>query len=230
VTEPGTLALVGGREWNDACRDFDAALLRKAGTSEVVVVPAAAAFEQPDAVVESARRYFDALGASVRALSVLHREDAEAEEPAAVVSDAAFVYLSGGSPMHLRSVLMHSRLYEALIDAHGRGAVLAASGAGGRVLCDPMVDPRGGAYTVGLGLVSGLAFFPFHDSAPAHLWERSVDLLPREAVLAGVDEQTAMVRAPDGTWTVAGPGRVTIYDDGTLTEFGQDSVIDTLKM
>jgi len=33
--------------------------------------------------------------------------------------------------------------------------VLAASGAGATLVCDPMVDPRGGAYTVGLGLVSG---------------------------------------------------------------------------
>ncbi len=230
MTSRGALALIGGQEWNAGCRDFDAALLERAGTSEVLVIPAAAAFEQPDAVIESARHYFESLGANVRSLPVLHRDDAEADEPADVVADAAFVYLTSGSPMHLRSVLIHSRLYEAIVGAHERGAVLAASGAGGRVLCDPMVDPRGGAYTVGLGLVPGLAFFPFRDTAPAHLWERSVDLLPREAVLAGVDEQTALVREADGTWRVAGAGTVSIYDDGVLTEFGQDSVIDTLKM
>lgn len=230
MTTRGALALVGGREWSDGCRDFDAALLERAGTPEVVVIPAAAAFEEPDAVVESARRYFGQLGASVRPLRVLHRTEADAEEPATVVMDAGFVYLSSGSPMHLRSVLIHSRIYQAVVDAHERGAVLAASGAGGRVLCDPMVDPRGGAYTVGLGLVSGLAFFPFHDTAPAHLWERSVDLLPPEAVLAGVDEQTALVRDPEGTWKVTGAGRVSIYDAGKLAEFAQDSVIETLRM
>lgn len=227
---PGTLALVGGHEWSEPCRGFDAALLEESGADEVVVVPAAAAFEDPDGVVVAAEEHFDALGVRVRAVPVLHRAEAEEAEPARVVADARFVYLASGSPMHLRSVLIHSPLYEAIESAHSSGAVLAASGAGGRVLCDPMVDPRGGAYTVGLGLVSGLAFFPYHDTAPAHLWERSVDLLPREAMLAGVDEQTALCRSSDGTWRVAGAGSVAIYDGAGLTEFGQDSEISTLKM
>ena len=62
--------------------------------------------------------------------------------------------------------------------------MLAASGAGATLLADPMVDPRGGAYTVGFGLVSNLAVFPHHGTAPAHLLERSLELLPRRAFLA----------------------------------------------
>ena len=88
--------------------------------------------------------------------------------------------------------------------------MLAASGAGATLLCDPMVDPRGGAYTVGLGVVKNLAVFPYHGTAAAHLRERSIDLLPRNAVLAGVDEETALVKGPDG-WSVAGAGAVTLY-------------------
>ena len=91
--------------------------------------------------------------------------------------------------------------------------MIAASGAGATVLCDPMVDPRGGAYTVGLGLVPSLAVFPYHGTAADHLRERSVDLLPATAVLVGVDEQTALVREPDGPWRVAGSGTVTVYAD-----------------
>lgn len=226
----GPLALVGGREWEDGCDEFDSALLETSGGSEVVVVPTAAAFEDSGAVVDAASAYFRKLGASVRAVDVLHRRDADAAEAAGIVSDAAFVYLTSGSPMHLRSVLVHSRLYDAIVATHERGAVLAASGAGGRVLCDPMVDPRGGAYTVGLGLVEGMAFLPFHDTAAAHLVERSVDLLPREAVLAGVDERTALLRDALGTWRVAGSGSVSVYSEGGVQAFAQASVIDTLKM
>jgi len=43
-----------------------------------------------------------------------------------------------------------------MLAAYHGGGVLAASGAGATLVCDPMVDPRGGAYTVGLGVVAGL--------------------------------------------------------------------------
>jgi len=38
--------------------------------------------------------------------------------------------LADGSPLHLRSVLKGSAFYEAMVYAYGRGAVIAASGAG----------------------------------------------------------------------------------------------------
>jgi cyanophycinase len=211
----GTLALVGGDEWADSSRSIDARLLESTETDEVVVLPTAAAFEHPDRVVERAAAHFEGLGAKVRGLNVLNRRDAEADESVAVVRAAKFVYLADGSPLHLRSVLKGSALYGALEYAYReRGAVVAASGAGATVLCDPMVDPRGGAYTVGLGLVDGLAIFPYHGTTADHLRERSIDLLPANAVLVGVDESTALVRAADGTWEVVGAGRVSVYRKG----------------
>ena len=50
----GTLALVGGGEWNDGC-DFDADLLAASGGTEVVVLPTAAAYEQPARAVATVR-------------------------------------------------------------------------------------------------------------------------------------------------------------------------------
>ena len=167
----GTLALVGGAEWREGCRKFDAALLEAAGTDEVLVLPTAAAFENPGRAVETARIYFEELGATVSGLMVLGRTEAEDDTNAAVVRSSRFVYIGGGSPMHLRSVLKGSRLWQALLDTWHDGAVLAASSAGAMVLCDPMVDPRGGAYTVGLGLLANMPIFPHHDTAPAHLRE-----------------------------------------------------------
>ena len=210
----GTLALVGGGEWQDGTRDLDAALLEASGGSEVLVLPTAAAYEHPERVEDRAAAYFAKLGARVRALPVLHRTEAESADVAETVRDARFISFCDGSPLHLRSVLKGSALFDALLAAYRSGAVLAASGAGATVLCDPMVDPRGGAYTVGLGVVAGVAIFPYHGSAAAHLRERSIELLPSTAVLAGVDEGTALVREPGAKWSVAGPGQVTLYKDG----------------
>jgi cyanophycinase len=209
----GTLALVGGGEWCDECAGVDGELLEASGGTEVVVLPTAAAFEHPDRVVERASKHFAGLGATVRGVRVLHRAEAEDEANAAVVRDARFVYLADGSPLHLRSVLKGSVLYDALVAAYQHGGVLAASGAGATLLCDPMVDPRGGAYTVGLGLVPNVAVFPYHGTAAAHLRERSIDLLPPTALLVGIDEHTALVRDPSGTWRVHGAGSVSVYAD-----------------
>jgi cyanophycinase len=206
----GSLVLVGGGEWGPGARDFDADLLARSGADEVLVLPTAAAYEHPDRVGEHATTYFADLGAKVRTLPVLHRAEAEDPTIADTVRAARFVYLADGSPLHLRSVLKGSALFEAIVASYHGGGVLAASGAGATLLCDPMVDPRGGAYTVGLGVVKDLAVFPYHGTAADHLRERSVDLLPKTAVLAGVDEQTALIKRPDG-WSVAGAGAVTLY-------------------
>jgi len=226
----GTLALVGGAEWREGCRKFDAALLEAAGTDEVLVLPTAAAFENPRRAVETARKYFEDLGANVSGLMVLGRTEAEDGTNAAVVRGSRFVYIGGGSPMHLRSVLKGSRLWEALLEAWHDGAVLAASSAGAMVLCDPMVDPRGGAYTVGLGLLANMPIFPHHDTAPAHLRERSMELRPDGAVLVGIDEQTALLRDPDGGWRTAGEGSVTLYGPGrgAVAVYGPESTVDGL--
>ena len=226
------LALVGGAEWRDGCRKFDAALLEAAGTDEVLVLPTAAAYESPQRAVDFARSYFEDLGGRVTGLMVLGRTDAEDDTNARAVQAARFIYIGGGSPLHLRSVLKGSRLWESLLQAWRDGAVLAASSAGAMVLCDPMVDPRGGAYTVGLGLVANLSVFPHHETSPAHLKERSIELRPEGATLVGIDEQTALIRDPDGTWRVAGQGFVTLYgpEPGEQETYAADSVISTLKM
>jgi cyanophycinase len=207
----GTLALIGGGEFTPACAELDRHLIAASGGAEVVVLPTAAAFEHPDRVVERAAAHFEPLGATVRACRILRRPEAEADEHRAALLDARFVYLADGSPLHLRSVLKDSAVLGALTRSWEGGAVVAASGAGATLLCDPMVDPRGGAYTVGLGWVRGLAVFPYHGTAAEHMKQRSIDLLPRGAVLAGIDEATALVRDPDGSWRVDGSGTVTLF-------------------
>ncbi|HEX5097405.1 MAG TPA: Type 1 glutamine amidotransferase-like domain-containing protein [Acidimicrobiia bacterium] len=214
ATNRGTLALVGGGEWETPCRPLDEELLEASGGSDVVVLAAAAAFEHPDRVVERARAWFGDLGAKVEALPVTNRRDAEQDAVVRKAEKARFLYIADGSPLHLRSVLKGSSLFDAIVHAYERGAVLAASGAGATLVCDPMVDPRGGAYTVGLGVVRGLAVFPYHGDAADHLRERSIELLPADATLVGLDAHTALVRREQEEWRVRGPGEATIYRRG----------------
>lgn len=210
---PGPLALVGGAEWRAGC-DFDRDLLAQSGGREVLVLPTAAAYEHPDRALEEAGRWFDELGATVRPLRVLTRRDAVDEANVAPIEDAAFIYLSGGSPMHLRSVLKDSPVWDALVAAWRRGAVLAGSGSGAMVLCDPMVDPRGGALTLGLGLLEQLAVIPHHDTWSEDKAKRTLHIAPAGLAIAGIDARTALIRSPEGTWRAAGAGSVVVYLDG----------------
>lgn len=220
---PGVLALVGGHEWTPGC-DFDAELLAASGSEKVVVLPTAAAFEHPERRVLAAARWFGELGAEVEGLMVTSRADAQDDGAAAIVGGARFVYLSGGSPLHLRSVLKDSKVFAALRASWESGAVVAGAGAGALVLSDPMVDPRGGALTVGLGLVDGLAVVPLvgdlQDDAHGEKLHRSVLLAPSALPVVGIPGRTAVLRDPDGRWRSAGQGEPVVYVDGRVAAAG----------
>ena len=209
---PGTLALVGGAEWRNGC-EFDRDLLAASGGDEVLVLPTGAAFEQPERTVEAATRWFTELGGRVRAHRVLTRADALDPANVEPLETARFVYLAGSSPMHLRSVLKDSPVWDALVGAWQRGCTLAGTSAGAMVLCDPMVDPRGGALTLGLGLLTHLAVIPHHDTWSEDKAKRTVKIAPAGLPLVGIDERSALVRSPDGSWSAAGAGSVTVYRD-----------------
>jgi cyanophycinase len=210
---PGPLALVGGAEWGEQC-SFDSGLLTASGGDEVLVLPTAAAYEHPQRAVDTATAYFAGLGARVRGLMVLGRSDAQDDANAEAVRAARLIYLGGGSPLHLRSVLKDSKVWQAMEEAWQAGAVVAGSSAGAMVLCDPMVDPRGGALTIGLGMIEQLAVLVHADTWSPERSHRTFSLASGGLRIAAIDEQTALIRDPDGRWRVAGAGAVTVYVDG----------------
>jgi cyanophycinase len=180
----------------------------------VVVLPTAAAYEHPQRAIDVATAWFAGFGATVRPLMVLRRQDAFDEPAAATTRAARFLYLGGGSPMHLRSVLKETPVWSALVEAWAAGATVAGSSAGAMVLGDPMVDPRGGALTLGLGLVRQLAILPHYDTWSEEKAKRTVELATGHLRIAALDERTALIRDPDGSWRTAGAGGVTLYVDG----------------
>jgi cyanophycinase len=207
---------VGGAEWSAGCEDFDSALLAAAGTREVVVLPTAAAYWHPEQAVETATAYFEPLGATVKPCMVLGRADAEDRAHAGTVRAARLLYIAGGSVLHLRSVLKASAVWDALVEAWRNGAAVAGSSAGAMVLGDAMVDPRGGALTLGLGLLPQLAVLPHAASWSEEKTHRTVKLATGGLRIAAIDERTALLRGSDGRWRTAGEGNVTIWLNGRV--------------
>lgn len=209
----GVLALVGGGEWTDGCT-FDPELLEASGGDTVLVVPTAAAYENHAKHVAAARAWFESLGASIGVLEVYTRRDALDDASIAAVASASFVYFCDGSSMHLRSVLKDTALWDAIVQRWREGMVLAGAGAGAVVMCDHMVDPRGGAFTVGLGLATRLSVIPRYNLWSPEKSHRTVKLAPPGLVVAGVPEHTALLRDVHGAWHGAGTGPVEVFLHG----------------
>lgn len=198
--------MVGGPAFATAV-DAETDVVAEVGATEVVVLPTGAAYEHPERLVEAASARFSAGGIGVRAVDVLTRSAAIDPGHVAAVAGARAIYLAGPSPMHVRSVLKDTPVWDALVSAWEGGAALLTSGGGAMVVCDPMVDPRGGAFTVGLGLVRGVTVIPELAGWSEDAVHRTRALSPPELTIVGLGEGTAVVRAGDGTWTGSGePG------------------------
>ena len=196
----GTMALFGGGPFvaND---DLDRQLLSAVAASSVVVLPTADAFEEPAKLIAAAMSWGERLDVVVEALMVMQRHDAEDAGAADVVRRARAVYLVGDSSQHLRSALKGTAVFAALGEVLDGGGVVAAVGASAAALCDPMLDQRGGAFTLGLGLVQGLAVIPEADEESEERRQRTLSLATTPVV--ELPTGSAIVRRADG-WELVG--------------------------
>ena len=226
----GPIALIGGDEFRAGCEPMDREILAAARASrpKVLIVPTAAANQNPAKAAANGVSYFDGLGAEADALMVLDPRDADDEGLVSRVAWADVVYLTGGDPAHLLDVLRGSRLLDAIRTAAAGGAVLAGSSAGAMVLCSWMRYP---GVRPALGLLDGLAVLPHHErSSPDTV---AADLAgadyPGGSVL-GVDAGSACLGGRDG-WKVAGEGSVVLYSGGTWRRFqpGEAVPLDALE-
>ncbi len=196
----GIIALQGGGPFT-ANDELDRRLLAAVGATHVVVLPTADAYEHPRRLVEAAVAWGERMGVSVEGLMVLTRRDAMDDAAAAVVRGARAVYLAGDQQLHLRAVVKDTPLWEAIAAVPDRGGLLVGVGGSASALCDPMVDPRGGAFTLGLGLVRGLAFVSDAEKYSAERMHRTESLA--DTALAEAPTGAALVRAGD-TWERVG--------------------------
>ena len=201
----GIIALQGGGPFADN-DDLDRVLLGEVGITDrssgtVVMLPTADAFEQPERLATAATVWANRLGVAVEAVMVLTRSDASDPAAVAAVGAARAVYLVGDQPLHLRSVMKDTPLWAAVCEVVDRGGLVVGVGPSASALCDPMVDPRGGAFTIGLGLVNDLAFLGESDQLSAERMHRTLELADTTVVCAPVG--SALVRRPSG-WTSVG--------------------------
>ena len=176
--------------------EFDAQIL-SAHPGYVAILPTAEAFENPDDLVQLSVAWAKRLGITTKLCAVYSRADAREESFATIISQAAVVYVVGDSPIHLRSTLKDTVVFDA-VAAH---SCVVASAGSAAAMCDPMVDPRGGAFALGLGLVRGIATVTESEKWPDERLQRTLSLA-----------NTSVVEIPTGASL--------IFDNGTWSTHG----------
>jgi cyanophycinase len=227
LTGPGPVGLVGSGEFLDVMVPVDTELL--AGRPQrAVFLPTAAAEEGSERVrywVELGTAHYRDMGVEPVPLEVLTREDAERSDLAAKVAGAGLVYLSGGNPGYLAHSLAGTAVWQAILDTWHSGAALAGCSAGACALSRIADDfARPGRYSgEGLAVVPHIVVLPHFDRFEhwlPGLTETMLKRTPMDAVLVGIDEETALVGDGDN-FTVRGNKSAWRIDrDGTRHQFG----------
>lgn len=230
----GALVIVGGGPSNDS---VVARFVRLAGGTErarIVVLPMASA-DGEESGAESARN-FRQLGYNAVSLN-LTRESAGSDSVARILGRATGIWFGGGDQSRLTRVLLGTPALDSIRSRYRGGAVVGGTSAGAAVMTDPMItgdekrpggrrpvaDTSGASAFMtidrdnivvapGFGLLPGAIVDQHFVRRRRHNRLLSRVLEAPATIGVGIDESTALVVAPDGTWGVVGASQVVVYD------------------
>jgi cyanophycinase len=218
----GTLALVGSGEYLPPMEPVDRYLLsRLPGPADVVCLPTAAGTEGPERIAYWSNlgcEHFTRLGvARVEALPVIDRPSALDETLAERIRCASFVYLSGGKPDYLLSVLNDTPVWQAIVGVLDRGGVVAGCSAGAMIFGRRTATGFFTGTQKAFGFLENAFILPHFDEMPGWI-SRLAPALIRDLTLVGIDGNTALVCSP-GDVLVEGSGGVTIGRGSQRTRY-----------
>lgn len=216
----GLMALLGSGEYLPVMDDTDLFLLKQTSAVErparVVCLPTAAGLEGDDTVnrwMKMGEEHFRNLGAEAVALPITNRVEADNLEYLKLIDQADLIYFSGGNPSHLYESMQGSSVWEKIMAAWQRGAVLAGCSAGAMFVGQYLPDFRGFRLRNKevFGLLPGSHIFPHFDKMASY---RGITLpilqklLNQDEYALGLDEDTALVGRPGEQWEVMGRQQV----------------------
>jgi cyanophycinase-like exopeptidase len=228
---PGSIALVGSGEFLPIMADFEKSLINDGVKNNkqptYVQIPTAAGQESPDRLKyweELGKRQAELLQIEQRFLPIFNRADAEKEEFAEQIKDAALIYMSGGDPHYLANSLIDTPVWNAIYTNWQTGASLAGCSAGAMAMCTEIPNFRFTKRepTPGLNILPNLRVIPHFDKFFRWIPDSAAKVLmhaPENSILLGIDELTALVRRSNEThWIVQGEAKVHILQGAPKQE------------
>lgn len=220
----GLVALHGGGEFLAGDEAFLTALLdaaaRRVGGARpmrIALVPTAAARGRPELAAAHGVAAFERVAASVARevvaenVAVVDAASAADQGLADRLASADVIYLPGGDPDLIPTILAGSAAWAAIERARAGGAILAGASAGAMALAPWTWTSTGGMD--GLDVVPGLVVVPHADAGRwASVLERFSGSAPGGLGVLGLAERTGVLADDVGAgpgpirWLVVGPG------------------------
>jgi cyanophycinase len=226
------LALFGSGEFTDTVDDIDKYLIGRFKPKNVAVIPAAAGMES-DAHkwIDMALEHYAKFDLPVIEVPVFNKDQANDKNFARLLTDADWIFFSGGNPGYLMETVSGSKLWEVIMQRVDDGALLAGSSAGAMIMGNflmsapsfkAMFSGKGIIWHDGFGLVDYTILPHFDHFKKFHgLIKKIIETSPDKVHSSwmGIDENTAIIYSNDKS-LVLGMGGVEIHnqtDDDHLT-------------
>ena len=185
-----------------------------------------------EAATELYRHIFTRLGAaSVIGLRPETREEANDPGTIAALENITGIFMTGGNQLRLSSVIGGTKLGRAILEAHGRGVVVAGTSAGASAVATHMMafgssgatpKHRMAHVSVGLGLLVNVVVDQHFEQRTRLGRLLAVVAQSPSLIGLGLDEDTAAIVDANDILEVIGRGAVTIVD-------GSDVITDAFQ-
>jgi cyanophycinase len=223
----GRLLIVGGGDTPVAVQERFVELAGGSGVAKVAVLPMASTEfdEEAGEVIADLQR----LGVEAELL-LIAGDELESDAAALRIADYSGYWFIGGDQSRLADALRDSRVLGVLHQRYMEGAVIGGTSAGASVMSSMMLTGRLKVpddaeeaemlniargvmdLSIGFGFIKG-AIVDQHFMSRARYNRLISAVLDHPLMLGvGIDEETALLVHPDGTWEVLGNNYVKIFD------------------
>ncbi len=221
-SSPGPVMVIGGAEDKLGERVVLARFIQLAGGPDARIAVISTASSLGEAATELYRQIFARFGVhDVRGLRPETREEANDPTMVETLKNATGIFMTGGNQLRLSSVIGGTKLGAAILEAHGRGAVVAGTSAGASAVATHMMafgssgatpKHRMAHVSVGLGLLVNVVVDQ-HFEQRTRLGRLLAVVAQSPALIGlGLDEDTAAIVDADDVLEVIGRGSVTVVD------------------
>jgi cyanophycinase len=225
----GPVMVIGGAEDKLGERVILSRFVQLAGGAKAQIAVISTASSLGDAATDLYRHIFGRLGVSnVTGLRPETREEANDAQSVAELEKATGIFMTGGNQLRLSSVIGGTRLGSAILEAHGRGVVVAGTSAGASAVATHMMafgssgatpKHRMAHVSVGLGLLVNVVVDQHFEQRTRLGRLLAVVAQSPSLIGLGLDEDTAAIVDANDILEVIGRGSVTIVDgSGVITD------------
>ncbi|HXX63169.1 MAG TPA: cyanophycinase [Bacteroidota bacterium] len=223
----GTLFIIGGGHRSIEMMQRFVALAGGADRARIVVIPNASG--DGDTSCWDMAKEFHALGVREVNCCLLDREQASDPRSAEKLDGATAIYFTGGDQSRVTKALAGTPVQKRLLELYRDGAVIGGTSAGAALMSQVMItgDERLNADSVnafhfirkdnivtieGMGFLDDAIIDQHFITRKRHNRLISVVLEHPNLVGVGIDEATAIILRPGGSFEVTGEGSVIVYD------------------